>query len=508
MPPRGQARGVTGWIADMFRFGTGLFYWNARKSWFQIRRGGQSRCPCQSPSDSGEAFVTHCDASLGWSKPQRFRRVCPLLVATPAGLRCSVSRDQVRPFWGRALGWYAGASLSLYILGAVSVFALLRGVGYPVSLAQVTWPGLWYHIPQARAAYFLSKSNNAFRAGRAAEGLLYLSNAHEFAPQNYAVSLALAKHYQAGEPLRSDQIFEQLLRSEPAHRDATSQEWFRALLARGDFAQIVPLARQALIYDSPHAPAWIRALLFASRETHEQDSLRTLASDPATATWHRLFETELIYRAGADARVRSALENSWPRESPLYTIVYRVSRLAEMHDTTAAIDLLESNANRIDDETRVTLRLDTLAAGNASRLREQDIAGLLNASLNLPTIKVLCAHLIRYPEPGLFHQLAVRVDRAPPPRNTDTAGIWFSLICAAGAVGDYAQFSAWAGTVSGSGGSPGPLFQVLEKLFRGPAAERNLGGILPYVPLPIEVTYALYERYSPAEAGRPWTSSQ
>ena len=76
---------MTGWIADFFRLAWGLLYWNYRKSWFRLRRG-RARCPCQSPSDSGRALETVCEASLSWHKHANFRRVCPLLVDTP-GLR-------------------------------------------------------------------------------------------------------------------------------------------------------------------------------------------------------------------------------------------------------------------------------------------------------------------------------------------------------------------------------------------------------------------------------------
>jgi hypothetical protein len=224
---------VLGWLADFLRLVWGLPYWNSRKAWFRRSRG-RTRCPCQNPSDSGRAFETGCEACIAWSKPARFRRVCPLLVETPQGLRCSVDAADVAPFWSRMLGLYGGMLLAGYLTSAITVFTVLRTIGYPVSVVHVTWPGLWHRVPQARGWFFAQKSQRAFAEGRPAEGLLYLSNAHQFDPGNYEITLELARTYQSGPVRESDLLFENLLRDHPAQRDATAQEWFRALLARGD----------------------------------------------------------------------------------------------------------------------------------------------------------------------------------------------------------------------------------------------------------------------------------
>ena len=213
---------MLGWLADLFRLAWGLLYWNTRKAWFQWRRG-RARCPCQNPSDSGRAFETGCEACVHWHQPARFRRVCPLLVETPDGLRCAANTADVRPFWGHAARYYGGTLLALYLAGAIAVFAFLRIIGYPSSIVHVTWPGLWYRVPQARGWFFFDRSNRAFAEGKTAEGLLYLSNAYEFDPGNYTIGLTLARALQPGQPAVSNRLYDQLLHQHPALHAATAE---------------------------------------------------------------------------------------------------------------------------------------------------------------------------------------------------------------------------------------------------------------------------------------------
>ena len=153
------------------RFWWGLFYWNARKSFFRWG-GNRARCPCQNPSDSGRALETACDAAQDWSAPARFRRVCPLLVDTPAGFRCSVDTRDVRPFWGRAAACCLGAAVGCGLAGALAVFAVLRLVGYPISPLAVIWPARWQELRLARSEYFVAKARRALDAQRVGEAIL------------------------------------------------------------------------------------------------------------------------------------------------------------------------------------------------------------------------------------------------------------------------------------------------------------------------------------------------
>ncbi len=500
--------GVLGQLADFFRLWWGLVYWNTRKSWFQLRRG-RSPCPCQSPSDSGRAYETHCEACTLWAKPARFRRVCPLLVETKEGLRCSADTAQVRPFWGRALGYYGSAALGVYLAGVLAVFVFLRTIGYPVSILHVGLPPLWHRVGQARSWFFHDRATKAFAEGKTAEGLLYLANAYEFDPQNYTAGISLAKNFQAGQPARSDHVFEKLMRDHPDKRSATAQDWFRALLARGSFEKIVPLARGELLTSAAHGGVWLRALLFATRQTGNDAPLRDVLeqSSPLTLPWRPVIETELLLRAGRTAEARAAIERPWAEDAPAFTVFYRVQALLELREPLRAVDLLEQHRGRLDGEARATLLLD-IYAQLGSRHLQQHVERILAPRLNAPTAKTLCAHLIRHPNPQIFQQLWQKLTRETLPLDSDTAGAWFSLLCAAGAVGDRDRLHDLTTRLKHASNTPFVALSLVEAFFRGETAERRITTFLPILPLPLDVTYALIERYAPPVAATPATAKR
>lgn len=495
---------MPGLLADFFRFWWGLLYWNTRKSWFRLR-GGRSTVPCQSLSDSGRARETQCEACVTWAKPRRFRRLCPLLVETPQGLRCGADTADVRPFWGVAGLWFGGTALALYLAGAVAIFAFLRTVGYPVSIVHVVLPPLWHKVGQARGWFFLERSNRAFAEGKTAEGLLYLANSYDFDPSNYAAGLALAKNFQAGKPGRSDEVFARLLRDHPDKRAATAQDWFRALLSRGNFEQIAALAHDELLADATHGGVWLRALIFAVRHGASEAPLRRLLAAPAAhlQPWRPVLETELLLRARRSAKARAAIERPWPAATPPFGLFYRVSTLIELGDPIAAMDLLERSPGVLDAEAATTLRLDGYAASGARSLLQRHFDLVLSGRLDPPRVKILATHLIRRPDAALFTQLWIKAQRDVLPLNNETAGAWFSLFCAAGAVGDRDRLHELTVKLRTASPTPFVALSLVEAFFRGETAERRISAYLPILPLPLEVSYALLDRYSPGPALAP-----
>ncbi|MBS0663412.1 MAG: hypothetical protein JSR48_09105 [Verrucomicrobia bacterium] len=485
---------MIGWLADFFRLAWGLLYWNSRKSWFRLRRG-RTACPCQSPSDSGRALETQCEAMVTWQKPERFRRVCPLLVHTPQGWRCSADTADVRPFWGRALGYYGGTILGTYLALALAVFIFLRAVGYPVSIFQVAWPGSWHRVGQARGWYFTERARQAFAANRTAEAVLYLSNAYEFDPSNYAAGLTLAKVLQSGQPIASNRIYERLYREHRPQQEATAEDWFRALLARGDFPGICALAKDRLLHDTPTASAWMRALVFASEQSASDQTLRSIREVPALAAWRPLIDAELLALAGRKAEARAALDRPNWDQIPPYGVYYRISRLIEAGSIFQALDVLGTSAGRLDPETTCTLQLEAFARQDAQRLRRQLFERLLADRLTGPSVKVLTAHLIRHPESSLFDRLCTQFQRAPLPFNTDNAPAYFSLLCAAGCQGDWIRFGEMGRVLTKQSGLSPALLLTVENFFRGRSTTDRVVSILPALPLPVELDYALIERY-------------
>ena len=503
---------MLGWLADFFRLAWGLLYWNTRKSLFQLRRG-RMRCPCQSSSDSGRAMETRCDACLHWAKPSRFKRVCPLLVDTPDGLRCSADSADVRPFWNITGRYYGGTLAAIYAAGVIGVFAFLRTVGYPISIVHVAWPGLWYRIPQARGWFYVERANRAFAAGRTSEGVLYLVNAYQFDPANYAVGLSLARQYQLLQPGMSDQLFQRLMRDFPEHRDGTAQDWYRALLVRGDFRKAAQLAAKEILSDPVHANVWTRGLLFTTQRNLDDQPLRGLLASaaPEARPWRQVLETELLMRAKRTAEARAALGRKWPMQAPPFTIFYQAATLASLgtfDDIVGALDLLSRRDNPLPQNTRYTLELDILAAADSRKLLLSRVDQLLAQPMHgvemLPTFTLLSAHLIRFPDQEIFLRLMSRVGRERIPFDNNSAGVWFSLICAAGAVGDQARLHVMTVQLRQAAHASFAALGAVEAFFRGQSAARRATSFLPILPLPLEVTYAMLERYpGPATAPTP-----
>jgi hypothetical protein len=493
---------VTGRLADFFRLVWGLLYWNIRKSWFQLRRG-RSPCPCQSPSDSGRAFETACDACLPWSQPRRFRRVCPLLVETPDGLRCSVNTADVRPFWGRAIGAYGGALAGLYLAAALGIFIFLRTVGYPISIVHLVWPGSWHRVGEVRGWFFMERANQAFAAGRIPEGMLYLNNAYEFDPANDTIALTLAQRLQFGQPTRADAIYRRLLAQHPAQREAIAPLWFRSLLARGDFSAVQDLARTELLAASPQASVWLRALLFATRQTGQDAPLRELlaSAEPAVLRWHRVLEIELQLRAGQKTPARDALLPPWDNV-PSYALYYQISELTALGEGLAAVDLLGRYGPRLDDTARATLLLEAYTALGAPQSRQRLLEALLAQAANPRTIAILAAHLIRHPDASVLDSLFNKITREETRLTDDSLEEYLSLYCVAGVARDWPKMQAIAAFFHTHNGGSRFTLGFAAAFFRGEISNHRISSVLPALPMPLEVHYALLERYPGSRAAR------
>ncbi len=434
---------------------------------------------------------------MTWHRPSRFQRVCPLLVQTNQGLRCCVNTEDVRPFWGITARWYGGTLLGIYLAAVISVFAFLRSIGYPVSIVHVALPPLWHRVGQARGWFFSVRAQEAFAAGRTNEGLLYLANSFELDSANYSAGIALAKALQLGQPEQSDRIFQKLIATHPENRAGTAEQWFRALIARGDFTQIAQLAADELSRDPRYGNVWIRALLFATARSGDDKPLRALANDtrgPA-AVWRPVVETELLVRQHRFKEARAAVQNP-PLVQPPFMILHRVQTLLAIGDPAAALDLLVNQQPNLDAEAYLTFRLECLGrAGAEQTLRTEFQESLLDPSLSQPRLKVMCAQLIRHPDRELFRKVMDKVTRERMPLTDETAGGWFTLLCTAGAVGDDENLRNLSFQLGHAMSTPFVVPSMVEAFFHDSSPSKRATSFLPFLPVPLEISYALIERY-------------
>ena len=490
---------MLGALSDFGRFAWGLLYWNTRKSVFRLSRA-RNRNPCQTPSDSGKAMETHCEACQSWSKPVRFQKVCPLLVKTPAGLRCSVNSAEVRPFWSIALRYYALTLLSAYLAGAIGLFGYLRSIGYPVNIVQVVWPGLWYKVPQAQSAYFLSQTHQAFAKGRFREGLLELGNAYEADPKNYAVAIEYAQNTQAAEPYVADDVYLKAMIDHPEFRENTANLWLQALAARGDFKQLGKLAAGELLHPKGNANLWMRALVTSCRMMADPSPMQRIVDRPELAVWHPLLETEIAAETARTVPQIDAARGVWPPPMPAYGVYYQISALMDAGEAIAGLDLLETSLKRLDAMARIELRLKGLARGGADTLREREIRSLFDGAFTAQEVEVVAAHLIVFPHRASLLAVYRSMVSRHPEINRETAGPWLSLMCAAGIQRDFVTMHDIGLRLRSSGGAPTVILQALESYFRRESAARRVTSFLPFVPLPLEVTYALLKANPPGAA--------
>jgi hypothetical protein len=478
------------------RFWWGLLYWNARKSFFRWG-GNRARCPCQNPSDSGRALETACDAAQDWSAPARFRRVCPLLVDTPAGFRCSVDTRDVRPFWGRAAAYCLGAAVGCGLAGALAVFAVLRLVGYPISPIAVIWPARWQELRLARSEYFVAKARRALDAQRVGEAILSLDIAYHNNPRNYDAGLELAQLTSIGQPEFADPIFAALMRDFPDRRAMTSEAWLRFLLVHARFGRVAELAAARLVDDAPRRPAWLHALFNATRHGGDDQPLRDLLARQAAKLEPieiALINSELLIRQGQGSELLAGLTTELPPSAGSYAPFFQVSRLDSLGRHVEALALLDryAAAHRVAEADEFQLRLNILAG-----LGRQDLlrARLAQAPINARELELISIHLVRHPDPVTVAALGACLKRSNLPADDSTYAGYTAFMVACGVSQAWDQMHAAAGALRQVGETRAARSDAIEAFFRQKPGAR-IETVLPLLPaLSLDLVYALYDRY-------------
>jgi hypothetical protein len=487
---------VIGLLGDLLRFWWALVYWNTRKSLFRRRPAG-SRCPCQNPSDSGRAFETGCDAAYAWSRPARFRRVCPLLVEAKGVLRCSVDAREVRPFWLRAGAYYCGAAAAFWLLITLGVFLALRLIGYPLSPLTVAWPPRWPEVRVARSDYFVAKARGALAEHRVSEAILSLDAAYRDNPRNFAAGLQLAQLVSPGQPEFANHVFAALMRDFPGSRGETSKAWFTLLLIHGRFDELADLASARLLEDPRERPAWLHALFKATLLGGDDQPLRDLIAkhasqlDPIDVA---LINSELLIRQGHGAGLLPGLTAELPPSTGAYGPYFQVSHLEEMGLHAEALAVLNRYAagHRIAEADELRFRLDILASlGRQDLLRER----LAQSPVTAREIEIISIHLVRHPDPGTMTALDGCLQRSSVQIDASTYAAYTAFFVACGVTGDWDRMHGAAQHLRQAAGGNAARFDVIEAFFRQEPRPR-IETILPLLPgLSLDLIYALYDRY-------------
>ena len=258
-----------GWLGDAARFVYAALVLNWQKTLYR-RGGGAGRCPCQNPSDEPKHGLVRCDAARSWNSPGRLRPLCPLLVRTDEGWRCSVPASEVRPFWGRAATIAGSFMGGLYLAATIAVFVFLRvGHDLPVGFLDVAYPPHWNRVRSAQADRFFEHAMGAFGQGRFNEAYLALTSARQRDPSHYESGLWLARLTMfQGSFLFSDDQFAELRQRHPEHAYRTAVIYHDTLLMLQRNERLAEHALAMADADPQRAALWVRSLLFAMRLGH------------------------------------------------------------------------------------------------------------------------------------------------------------------------------------------------------------------------------------------------
>ena len=271
------AKGAGAWFHDATYIAASFIVWNWRKSRFRRSRGTM-RCPCQSLSDSGRVGESRCEASYYLKDPRRFSIVCPALKNTPDGLRCHLSLEDVRPFWGRAIGLASILLCSLYLLGATLTFGVFRAQGYDtLSWADCAWPPQWRQFNETRAQHYRTQAQAALVRDDLSTTIRALSRAVKIQPEDWKSGLLLAELYErVGQFAASEDLFISLNQRFPEQTAQIARVHHDSVLASQRYDSLQELALRGLISnDASVSPDWLRALLTATLETDNPTSLWT-----------------------------------------------------------------------------------------------------------------------------------------------------------------------------------------------------------------------------------------
>ena len=450
---------------------------------------------------------TGCEPALLLRQPKRFRHVCPLLKPDGQGAwRCSVNTPEVRPFWGRVVALLGLGSVAAYVCLTLTAWAVLQARGYPISYAGVAWPPAWSRFHHVQSDYFAGRAQAALERKDVPEALMAFSIAFEKNPRNYALGRTFARLAQGAQPVLADRVFARLLQEHADQRPQTLAAWYESLLWRGDFATIRTVARQGIVLDPAGSAPWVNALLFALRREPSPGVLQELATDTALGGARVVFDLELrALRSPAEAR--QLLLAADPSAHP-YVQYYRLMRLVETGHAQDALTVMERSAHSLSARDLVTLRLEVYRALGWSGVLQTNIDGLLSTAVSATTAEVIAAFLVRHPDAVLLRRAFDLYTEGHTSTGEEAYRGWTAWLCAAGAVRDFDTFNRASAEMKKIAGGDIRVLQHVEAFFRAGGTQSRVENYVPALqPLPLEVTYALLERYyaprSPAKQPSP-----
>jgi hypothetical protein len=356
-------------------------------------------------------------------------------------------------------------------------------------------PTRWSEFHLVQSHYFAAKAQRALAQHDPSEAIMSLSIAYQLDPSNYAIGLLFARLTQAEQPALSDRIYARLDHDHPEHRIEILGAWYDSLLWRADFSGIENLVTEALAADPSHANAWLNTLMIALRRQPDVTVERKLLAENTSAAAKALLTLDLkTLEDPANAR-RILLTPPEP-DAPAFLNFYIPRRLIETGSAREAVNLLTSSQLQLSPRDRLSLLLDAYAALGWTSILRQQFDQIVGQPLNGPAIDVLASFLIRHPDRDLLAEGFDAFQRQVPAAADVAYTEWSAWLFAAGATGDFQRFQIAAEKMRALAHSDLRAIDAVKGFFQGNAAHTRIESYLPLMqPLPLDVTYALLERY-------------
>jgi hypothetical protein len=439
---------MLGWLTDAARCIWALLYWNTRKSRYVLAGRRRGRCPCQNQSDIGAAGGVRCEASLHLNKSLRFRHVCPLVVAGPdgRGAYCSVPESQVRPFWGRAVIFFGGSAVMLYLVITTAAFIGMRVIGIEsLSWRQVAWPGAWGEIRQERSRYFFQQALIACarRDYQAAYRSMVTAVAQD--PNNYDARLFTAQYAAyAGDALLSDWLFDQVLAQFGEQGVRTAITRHDTLLAVGRYDVLALHSLNRAVADRASRPTWVNSLLLAMKlgrlgpsfVAANKEAVAQLGPDAA-----RLVQAMAAIAAGdVDSALVTLRHTFAPGVEPAY-VRLQIEMLLKIGAPVDAEMAWTINARNFTAFDRLLARCRIDTGQGYGPLAALEFSSLVNQAAGPADWDKLVATLVMQPDREAFGALHRRAAKDPDSLTFETTAL---LWVAAVAVGATEERNYWA----------------------------------------------------------------
>lgn len=488
---------MTGWITDFIRFWWALFYWNARKGWFRLRGAQRDDCPCQNASDSGLGGDTRCDAIVHWHQPERFRRVCPFLVNTAEGLRCSVEAESVRPFWGRVALYGLALGATVYLGATALVYGVLRLSNYELNYATVALPTRWPELRLAQEKFYADRAETALASSNVPRAIEALEQVCRINPQNYPAGLTLARLARfSGQPGVSEHVYRRLMSDLPEHRVQTARVWLPVLLANGNYADITPLAANMIGEDPAQRAQWLHALLFSARQRDKPALLvEVLQQNPHFPEWcTRLINLEIDLLQKHFERARPGLNQALKPLPSDYAAAFQVHHLLQQSRPDDALALLSVYGSKLSRAEATLLRLEIYRTNGMTAQAELASASLLNSALTDDVVAKFSAHLLVHPSTESSRLLYRTVTERGPVLNHDSLPLYNSLYLAAVVAGEKPSSDLLRSQLRSFAVHEGRALDRLAQLLAERKSGLQIARLLPLVTLPNEMTYRILQQ--------------